>query len=137
MLKGLIPVLIARYEGLSFFWMGLVGLAAVIGHIFPIFYQWKGGKGVATAFGVYFGISGWIGLFCVIVWGIVFKLFHYSSLASLVTVILAPIFSLFLLLGTGVWIPLGLIGLLIIFKHHQNINRLLQDKEPKFSKQKA
>lgn len=134
LLKGVIPVLLAKIFLLSPVLVGLVGFFAVIGHIFPLFYQLKGGKGVATALGVYLAFSPLLGLLCVISWYIVFKLFRYSSLSSLVAVILAPIFTIFLFPGIMAWFPMLLIGLLVIFKHRANIGRLCRGIEPKFEK---
>jgi glycerol-3-phosphate acyltransferase PlsY len=133
-LKGVIPVLIAKLLLLSPFLVGLVGLFAVIGHIFPVFYQFKGGKGVATALGVYVAFSPLLGLLCVISWYIIFKLYRYSSLSSLVTVALTPIYTAFLFPGTLAWLPMLLIGLLVVFQHHANIGRLCRGIEPKFEK---
>ncbi len=134
LLKGFIPVLVAKFLLLSPAQVGLVGLLAVIGHVFPIFYQWKGGKGVATALGVYLAFSPWLGPLCLITWLIIFKLFRYSSLSSLVTVALAPLYTEFLLPGTLAWLPIFLIGLLVFFQHRHNIARLCRGKEPKFEK---
>lgn len=134
LLKGLIPVLIAKYFLLSPVYAGLIGFFAVIGHVYPIFYQWKGGKGVATALGVYFAFSPWLGLLCVISWYIMFKLFRYSSLSSIVAVCLAPIYTELLFPGTFGWFPIFLLGLLVIYQHRANIGRLCRGIEPKFEK---
>lgn len=134
LLKGFLPVLVAQYFLLPNFWIGFVGLCTVIGHVFPIFYNGKGGKGVATALGVYLGVNVWIGLLCILSWLVVFKLFRYSSLASLVVVFLAPFYVFFLLDGNAAWIAVALIGILVIYQHHQNIKRLLSGTESKFNK---
>ncbi len=133
MLKGYFPVLIAQLCGMTEPVVGMIGLFAVIGHMFPIFYQGKGGKGVATAIGVYFGLSPWLGLLALASWLILFKLFRYSSLASLVMVILAPIYATFLL-GYIAWVPVLIIGGLVCIKHAKNIERLLNGTESKFKK---
>jgi glycerol-3-phosphate acyltransferase PlsY len=133
-LKGVIPVLIAEYLLLPPWQIGLVGFFAVLGHIFSIFYHGKGGKGVATALGVYFAFAPWLGLVSVLTWLLIFKIFRYSSLASIMMVSLAPICAWILLPGTSIWVPFALMGALILYKHRQNIGRLGRGTEPKFEK---
>lgn len=133
-LKGLLPVLFIKYIGHeSDFMAGIIGCAAVLGHIFPIFYRFQGGKGVATVLGVYFGLSGLFGLACGLTWLIIFKGFRYSSLSSLIMVILAPIYAVFLL-SHGAWFPLLFLAILIVYKHRSNVERLYNGTESKFSK---
>lgn len=140
--KGLLPVLLVKYSSIFFpsvkdistHLMGIVGLAAVVGHVFPVFYQFKGGKGVATALGVYWGLSLWVGLGCTLAWLVIFKLFRYSSLASLVMVSIASILTALLIPTYYALIPALSMAALIIFKHSANIQRLFQGKEPKFKK---
>jgi len=131
MLKGLLPVLLARLLHVPDFWVGIIGLSAVLGHVFPLFYGFKGGKGVATAFGVYWGISTVLGIISFALWGIVFKLRHYSSLSSLVTVCVVP-FLAFFFLSKGYGIALFFITILVVWKHKTNIQRLLKGEEPTF-----
>lgn len=132
MLKGLIPVLLGHFFSFNYFEIGIIGFFAIIGHTFPVFYAFRGGKGVATAIGVYFGLSGWLGLCCLVIWMTVFKCFRYASLSSIFMVALAPVFGLYLI-GKNTWISLLFIAILVIFNHRQNISRLLAKKEPKFS----
>ncbi len=132
LLKGFIPVIVAHFLFLTPYQIGFVGLLAVLGHVFPVFYQWKGGKGVATALGVYLGLTPLLGPLCFISWLITFKLFRYSSLASLVTVFLAPFYVAFLLPGAVAWMPVAIIGILIIIQHRSNIERLYNGTENKF-----
>lgn len=132
--KGLLPVLLIKYVGHeSDFIAGIIGCAAVLGHIFPVFYRFQGGKGVATVLGVYFGLSSLFGLACGLTWLIIFKGFRYSSLSSLIMVILAPVYAVFLL-SHGTWFPLLFLAILIIYKHRANMERLYNGTESKFSK---
>lgn len=82
MLKGLIPVLIGHALGFSYGWLFIVGFAAFLGHLYPAFYGFKGGKGVATAIGVYFGIHFWAGLAIAAIWLFVAKVLKISSAAA-------------------------------------------------------
>ena len=135
-LKGFIAVLIAslvfKQTGML---LAIVGLAAFIGHLYPIFFGFKGGKGVATALGVMLALSPMplFGLSIVATWGIVALIFRYSSLAALVSVLLSPFYALFF--GhREYFIPLLLIALLLAWKHKTNIERLIQGTEPKIGK---
>ncbi|OGT06332.1 MAG: acyl-phosphate glycerol 3-phosphate acyltransferase, partial [Gammaproteobacteria bacterium GWE2_37_16] len=83
-LKGLIPVLIANLANIHGFWLGVIALAAVVGHVFPVFFNFKGGKGVATALGAFIALNIWIGIIAIAVWLIVTAIWRYVSLASLI-----------------------------------------------------
>jgi len=134
-LKGFLAILIAKLFGVSGFELGLVGLAVVAGHVFPVFFQFKGGKGVATMLGVCIGLSLWLGLFTVVTWIVVAAVFRYSSLAALVAAVLAPFYALFFSSPTY-FIPLAFITLLLAWKHMANIQKLRSGTEDKidFSK---
>lgn len=132
MLKGIIPVLIAAILAVPGYMLGVIVLAAVLGHIFPIFFHFKGGKGVATALGGYFAISPLIGISAVIIWLVVVFFSRFSSLASLTMVSLAPICAA--IYGNFAFIiPAILIALLIIWKHKENIQRLRAKTESKIN----
>jgi len=136
-LKGLLPVLLAKYFlHLPDWWIGVIGLSAVIGHIFPVFYHFKGGKGIATALGVYFGLSAGFGLVCGLIWLLIFLCCRYSSLSSLIMVIAAPIVSLYFFSESMTWLPLLLLAIVCFYKHQANIQRLWQGTESKMSKNK-
>ena len=122
--------------------MALVGLAAFLGHLFPIFFRFVGGKGVATALGVIVGVSGWLGLATGLTWLIIAFFFRYSSLASLVAALFAPAYYAF---GDGVaWsmeksvlLAVAVMSLLLIWRHAENISRLVAGTESKLGKKKA
>tara|TARA_A100001015_G_C14992080_1_gene714426 strand:- start:403 stop:981 length:579 start_codon:yes stop_codon:yes gene_type:complete len=129
-LKGLIAVIIARIFGVNHTALALVALVAVLGHIFPVFFKFKGGKGVATAFGSILGISFIIAIASAIVWIVLAYITRYASLASVIAVIASVIFSI--LFGRlDITFPLFLLAILIIWKHKANIERLMQGKESK------
>ena len=145
-LKGWLPVVAVKWWGEA--WglgdgtVALVGLAAFLGHLWPVFFRFEGGKGVATAAGVIIGFNPWLGLASLLTWVIVAYAFRYSSLASMVTAIFAPAFFLF---GNHVaWtapaaqvLALALMALLLIWRHSENINRLLAGKESKLGAKKS
>ncbi len=145
-LKGWLPVFVVKGWGEAFGLgdgtVALVGLAAFLGHLWPVFFRFVGGKGVATAAGVIIGFEPWLGLASLLTWAIVAYAFRYSSLASIVTAIFAPAFYLFghhvawnapneLILG------LAVMGLLLVWRHAENINRLIAGKESKLGAKKS
>lgn len=144
--KGWLPVaLIAWFGkpyGLEDGSMALVGLAAFLGHVFPVFFGFQGGKGVATALGVCFGISWILGLATVATWLIIAWFFRYSSLASLVAALFAPVYYIF---GDSVaWyteksvlLALAVMGLLLVWRHAQNIGRLVKGTESRLGGKKT
>jgi glycerol-3-phosphate acyltransferase PlsY len=131
LLKGLVPVLLLRWLHFAPDYLGYVGLVAVLGHIYPVFFNFKGGKGVATSLGVIFGLSGWLGLAVVATWIAVAWLSRYSSLAGLVALGLAPLYAWGLMLNTHWIIALIALAGIIIYQHQENIARLWQGKESK------
>ena len=131
-LKGLIPVLVARFVlGMSAEWVMLTGLAAFLGHIYPLYYHFRGGKGVATAIGAYVGIHWLAGMAVVIIWLFVAKILKISSLAALIANLLAPL--IFYLVTGNIAIALGisLIVLIIFWRHRSNIRNILEGTENK------
>lgn len=143
--KGWIPVYAVQVWGTHIdagpLTLALVALAAFLGHLFPVFFGFKGGKGVATAAGVLFGIHWGLGLATVLTWGIVVYASRYSSLGALVAAVFAPLFYMF---GSNVaWeTPGPLIGAVVVmsgllmWRHGENINRLMQGKEAKLGGKK-
>jgi glycerol-3-phosphate acyltransferase PlsY len=129
-LKGIIAVLIGRIMGQQGFALGLVAFAAVVGHIYPVFFKFRGGKGVATALGSILLLNFWVGIIALIVWGIIAAIFRYASMASLAATVVSPF--LFLIFGYfGYFIPVLLIAALVVWKHWINIERLRNKTEPK------
>ena len=130
--KGFVAVLVARILGVQGFALGLAALAAVIGHVFPIYFKFKGGKGVATSLGTLFGLSIFVGLIAVITWGAVAFITRYSSLASIVTSVLSPVYIVIFSSFTYL-LPVVGITLLILWKHLENIQRLKAGNEDKIN----
>ncbi len=145
-LKGWLPVVLVRWfgapYGLGDGTVALVGLAAFLGHLYPVFFRFVGGKGVATALGVILGVSAWLGLAVLLVWVLVAYVARYSSLASLVAAVFAPLCYV-MADGTGwvgdnrVLLALALMAGLLVWRHAQNIARLLKGTESKLGKKKA
>ena len=130
-LKGTLPVWGGYFLGLEPVHLGIIAVAACLGHMYPIFFNFNGGKAVATAFGVLLPIGLDLGGLLIMTWLFVAKTTRYSSLAAIVTVSLAPLYT-WLLKPIYVYPVLMLSGL-IIFRHRANIVRLLQHKETKIS----
>jgi glycerol-3-phosphate acyltransferase PlsY len=140
LLKGLAAVLIARDLGHSDYdLMVLAGVAAILGHVFPVWLRFRGGKGVATALGVFLALTWTATLCAVAVFLAVVLLTRYVSLASILAACAFPAFGLWLVAVKTPIVVAGfvLIPLLIIVKHHQNIRRLLAGTESRFGSRKA
>lgn len=144
-LKGWLPVVLVqaygeRY-GLGAGTVALAGFAAFLGHLFPVFFRFQGGKGVATAAGVILAFNPWLGLASLATWVIIAFFFRYSSLASIVTAVFAPAYYL---LGGGVaWeapgvmvLSLAAMAVLLVWRHAENINRLIAGTESKLGAKK-
>lgn len=129
LLKGFLPVLFAQLLGANLFLVSCTGLAAVIGHIYPVFFGFKGGKGVATALGVLLGLQFILGVAVIATWLLVANLSRYASVASMVTMLLAPFYSL-VITGIETFLPISVITLFIIYQHRNNITRLIDGEEP-------
>lgn len=130
--KGFLPTLLAMLLESPSWVIGGVMLAALLGHIFPIFFNFKGGKGVATAMGAFLGLNWVYGLILISVWAIVIKITRFSSLGAIVSIILAPILA-WLLLGEEVVITgsISIIAIILLLRHKDNIMRLLSGQESK------
>ena len=142
-LKGWVPVFLVQHYGLPYGLeagtVALVGVAAFLGHVYPIFFRFQGGKGVATAMGVVVAVSGVLGLATGVTWLLIAYFFRYSSLASLVAAVFAP---LYYLMGDGVaWrsdnrIALALVAIcaMLVWRHSENISRLVKGRESRLGK---
>jgi glycerol-3-phosphate acyltransferase PlsY len=129
MVKGLIPVLIVKYLGANDLVISLVGIAAFLGHLYPVFFQFKGGKGVATMLGVMFGFSWWIGLATAGTWLFMAKIVKISSLSALVATALAPVYVWYWF-NTNVSIGVTIVMTVILFwRHRSNITNLVKGTE--------
>ncbi|MCF6806789.1 glycerol-3-phosphate 1-O-acyltransferase PlsY [Thiotrichales bacterium 19S9-12] len=129
-LKGVIPLLIGHYLELNSFELGLIGLTAILGHIWPIFFKFKGGKGVATFIGVLIAFSPITALCFIITWFIVASISRYSSLSALIATLEMPII-IYALYGTRAMSVFAIISIIIFLRHHQNILRLVKGSESK------
>lgn len=133
-LKGTIPVWGAYFLGIEPIYLGVIAIAACLGHMYPVFFQFKGGKAVATAFGALLPIGLDLGALLVITWFSIAKITKYSSLAAIITVCLAPVYTW--LLKPVYTYPVLMLSVLILFRHRHNMARLLQGNEPKITDKK-
>ena len=138
--KGWLPMALVHWQGAAYGLgdgaLAAAGLAAFLGHLYPVFFGFKGGKGVATAAGVLFGVHWLLGLACMGTWALVAYLSRYSSLSALSCAMLAPLY--YVLGDRGLWyvdrsvlLMLVMMGALLIYRHRENISKLLQGKESK------
>ncbi len=129
--KGLIPMLVAHALDVPPLFLALTGLAAFLGHLYPLFFGFQGGKGVATALGVQFGLHWAIGLLVAVIWFIVARLVNISSLAALVSMSLAPLVVWLIWPEPYLVIMQVIITALLIWRHRSNIRNLMEGKEGK------
>ncbi len=141
-LKGWLPVVLVKWFGKDYGMddaaVAAVGFAAFLGHLLPVFFRFKGGKGVATAAGVLMGIDAMLGLATLATWVIVAYFSRYSSLASIASAVFAP---LFYILGDragwyvdrGILLAVFMISIVLVVRHRENINKLLAGKESKLN----
>ena len=134
-LKGTIPVWGAYFLGIEPIYLGFIAIAACLGHMFPVFFQFKGGKAVATAFGVLLPINFYLAVLLIITWLTVAKLSRYSSLAALITVSMAPLYTW--VIKPIYTLPVLMLSILIIGRHHENIRRLFKGTERKIMDKKS
>nr|VFJ53413.1 MAG: acyl-phosphate glycerol-3-phosphate acyltransferase [Candidatus Kentron sp. DK] len=131
-LKGLLPVLIVRFfVDSSPIILAAAGIAAFLGHVFPVLFRFQGGKGVATAFGVIVGISWPVGLAILATWLLVAVLFRYSSLSALVAAALAPFYMAYFTADPIYTGAISSVVLVVIWRHRANIRNLLAGTEGK------
>jgi glycerol-3-phosphate acyltransferase PlsY len=130
--KGAIAVLLTRYfVGPEF--AAIAGTAAFIGHCFPVYLRFKGGKGVATFMGTLFAIAPLLGLAVGVTWLVAAAIFRMSSLAALIAALLAPLYSHFLF-QTADWLAIGFMTLVIYVRHRDNVSRIAAGTESKIGK---
>ncbi|GMQ87010.1 MAG: glycerol-3-phosphate 1-O-acyltransferase PlsY [Gammaproteobacteria bacterium] len=131
MLKGLIPVLITRLLGADLAIQASVAVAAFLGHLYPLFFGFKGGKGVATALGVLLGIHWPVGLLTIATWLVIARAFKISSLAALLAILVTPLYIWWLIPNESLLIAMLFIGTLLFWRHRSNIKNLLAGTEEK------
>lgn len=135
MLKGALPAYVAFRLGVDAIALGVIAIAACLGHIFPIFFKFKGGKGVATAFGAMAPIGADLSLSLICTWMILVLICRYSSLAAIITALLAPIYTWYF--DERFTLPVAMLSLLIVIRHKDNIHRLIKGEESKVSRKKT
>jgi glycerol-3-phosphate acyltransferase PlsY len=132
-LKGYVPVMLALVYGpawgLGPLAVALVGLAAFLGHLWPVFFGFKGGKGVATAAGVLLALNPWLGLATLLTWVIIAVFFRYSSLASIVAALFAPFYQLLIWGISPVLLAVCAMSLLLLWRHQPNMRKLFAGTE--------
>ncbi|TAG33473.1 MAG: glycerol-3-phosphate 1-O-acyltransferase PlsY [Polaromonas sp.] len=144
-LKGWLPVVLVKWfghdYGLDEGTVAAVGLAAFIGHLYPVFFQFKGGKGVATAAGVLLGVDGLLGLATLATWIIIAFFSRYSSLAALAAAVFAPLY--YLLGDRAAWyvdksilLAIFVISAMLVYRHRDNITKLLKGTESRLGSSK-
>ena len=134
MVKGLIPVLIARAVTADPAILAAVAMAAFLGHLYPVFFGFKGGKGVATAVGVLFGLSWPVALAAILTWVAMAALFRISSLSALTASVLAPAYMFWLDGRTPFITMTAVMSVLLLWRHQANIRRLLAGEEKRIGK---
>lgn len=136
--KGWLPVFIAVQLGALPAWIiALIALAAFLGHLYPVFFGFKGGKGVATALGVILAISPLTGLLVILTWLLVAVTLRYSSLAALVAALVAPVYLAFVDPEPWLVAALCVMAMFLYWRHYGNIQRLLNGTEPRIGRKKT
>ena len=137
LLKGVVPVVTVRYTGSPDWVVAMCGLATFMGHLFPVFFQFKGGKGVATTLGVLLATSLFLGLSFIATWLIVAGISRYSSLGGITAALLSPIYALWLTTDITYPIVFLIMATCLISRHKQNIKRLLAGTESKIGQNRS
>lgn len=132
--KGWLPVWLAMRHEMPPLLVCAVALAVFLGHLYPLYYRFQGGKGVATALGVLLAISPWLGLCVLLTWLLAFVVWRYSSLAALIAAAMSPIYAL-VLLDLRVYAVMALVlAMLMFWRHRDNVRKLLNGTEAGFGK---
>ena len=128
-LKGVVAVLAARLVTDDPLMLALTGFMVFFGHLYPVFFRFRGGKGVATALGVWLALNLWVGLALLATWLVMAAAFRYSSLSALAAAVAAPLYVGWLLPGTPYLVASAAISALLIFRHRSNIRNLMAGRE--------
>jgi glycerol-3-phosphate acyltransferase PlsY len=134
-LKGVIPVLAAKLCGFDTLSLSLITFAAFLGHIYPIFFRFEGGKGVATAAGCLVALAWPVGLALIATWLLVAIIFRYSSLSALIAAVAAPFYAWYFTNWDYTYMACAM-SFLLIYRHRKNIRNLVAGKEDKIGKKK-
>jgi len=133
-LKGVVAILIARAVTDDAVILALVGLAVFIGHLWPAFFGFRGGKGVATALGVWLALNPWVGVALIATWIAMAVVFRYSSLSALTTAVIAPLYVYLFMPSPAYLVMMVAMSALLVFRHRANIARLLAGTETKIGR---
>ncbi len=133
MIKGFLPVFLAVFLNSEPITIACTCLAAVLGHMYPVFFNFHGGKGVATAIGALLALHFMLGVMVIATWLIAARLTRYSSVASLISLLLAPLYSLFIFQNLSVFLPIMSIAFAILYQHRDNVTRLMDGHESKIN----
>lgn len=133
--KGAVAVLIARAIGGEDAAM-VAGVASILGHVFPVWLRFKGGKGVATTLGLLLALAPYVGLAACATWLVMAAALRFSSLSALTALALSPLYSIVIYHDTALASACGLIAVLVFYTHRANIQRLLKGEEPKIGQKK-
>jgi glycerol-3-phosphate acyltransferase PlsY len=133
-LKGVVPVVVARALGVDAPVLALVMLAVFVGHVFPVFHGFKGGKGVATAFGALIALNIWVGLLLMASWMLVALVTRYSSLSAITVSVLAPFYVWWLTQSGMLIAATAAMSLLLLWRHRSNIQKLIAGTETKIGR---
>lgn len=128
-LKGLIPVSLALYLNVSSLQLACVMLAAFLGHLYPVFFKFKGGKGVATSFGISLGLNWLLGIIVSSTWLLIYKISKVSSLSALIAAMLTPLYVWLLIKDIYIVAAFILISSILLWRHRSNIERLIKGEE--------
>jgi glycerol-3-phosphate acyltransferase PlsY len=129
LLKGLLPVYIAGLMGASLELLAVIGLAAFLGHLYPVFFKFKGGKGVATSIGVLLGFSWLLGFAFIGTWLLIYKLGKISSLSALCASFISPVYAWFIVGDTSIVSAAFIMMVFLLWRHKSNIKRLMNGEE--------
>lgn len=136
MLKGLIPVLIATQLQMENTVIALTALFALLGHVFPVYYGFKGGKGVATFYGTILAINWQVGLIVLLIWLLIAALLKISSLSALVSILSTPLVLWYFSHSVELTMACAIMSMIVFWRHKQNIRSLLQGSETKIGNKK-
>lgn len=136
LLKGTIPVLIAKWLGFADYALALIAFGAFLGHLFPLFFRFEGGKGVATALGCLLALSWPTGLCWIATWLIIALVFRYSSLAALTASLLAPLYIWLFTQNTAYVVAISMMCVFLFVRHKENIRKLLIGTETRLGEKK-